>query len=162
VAADSRADGIDRDPMHTLYQPDTQVGAQSTLLVRTAGAADALVPQVIETIRGLDPNRPIDHVRTLEDCENITAQSIAVPVGETFTLIPVIISGVMCRQNRCIFCLGRWSAIGKTKSQRRFRQRKAIFVITNNNMRPLELSPNSFRSPINRIYNSCRKMIHHE
>ena len=39
VAADSRADGIEQAPMHTMFQPDTQAVAPSTLLVRTAGDA---------------------------------------------------------------------------------------------------------------------------
>ena len=39
VAADSRADGIDQAPMHTMFQPDTQSFVPSTLLVRTAGIA---------------------------------------------------------------------------------------------------------------------------
>jgi putative ABC transport system permease protein len=72
VAADSRADGIDRTPIHTVYQPDTQVGAQSTLLVRTAGAPDRLAPRVVETIRQIDPNRPIDHVQTLQEIRDDT------------------------------------------------------------------------------------------
>jgi putative ABC transport system permease protein len=72
VAADSRADGIEQTPFHTLYQPDTQSGPQSTLLVRTAGLMDRIAPRVVETIRGLDPNRPIDHVQTLEEIRNET------------------------------------------------------------------------------------------
>src|SRR5262249_47829619 len=35
IAADSRADGLTKAPMHTLYQPDTQFLAPSTILVRT-------------------------------------------------------------------------------------------------------------------------------
>jgi hypothetical protein len=57
VAADSRADGIDQAPMHTLYQPDTQAGSQVTLLVRTMGPTEKLAPHLIEAIRALDPNR---------------------------------------------------------------------------------------------------------
>ena len=37
VVADSRADGIDQAPMHTLFQADTQSFVPSTLLVRTSG-----------------------------------------------------------------------------------------------------------------------------
>ena len=72
VAADSRADGIEQTPFHTMYQPDTQSGPQSTLLVRTAGPMDRLTPRIVETIRGLDPNRPIDHVQTLEEIRDDT------------------------------------------------------------------------------------------
>jgi hypothetical protein len=72
VAADSRADGIDQAPMHTIFQADTQTFAPSTLLVRTTGAPTGLTPQIVETIRQLDPNRPIDHVQTLEEIRNET------------------------------------------------------------------------------------------
>jgi len=72
IAADSRADGIDQAPLHTMYQPDSQAGAQSTLLVRTAGPTEKLAPHLIETIRGIDPNRPIDHVQTLEEIRDET------------------------------------------------------------------------------------------
>jgi predicted permease len=96
VAADSRADGIDRAPMHTLYQPDSQAGAQSTLLVRTAGSADALAPQVVETIRGLDPNRPIDHVRTLEEIRDdaIAPQRLNATLIGLFSVLALAIATV--------------------------------------------------------------------
>jgi putative ABC transport system permease protein len=70
VVADSRADGIEQAPMHTIFQPDTQTFAPSTLLVRTAGVPSGLTPQIVEAIRQLDPNRPIDHVQTLEELRN--------------------------------------------------------------------------------------------
>ena len=96
VAADSRADGIDRGPMHTVYQPDSQTSAQSTLLVRTAGSADALAPQVIEAIRGLDPNRPIDHVRTLEEIrdETIAPQRLNATLIGLFSALALAIATV--------------------------------------------------------------------
>ena len=96
IAADSRADGIDKAPMHTLYQSDSQVGAQSTLLVRTAGSADALTPQVVETIRGLDPNRPIDHVRTLEEIrdETIAPQRLNATLIGLFSALALAIATV--------------------------------------------------------------------
>ena len=72
IAADSRADGVEQAPMHTIFQADTQSFTPSTLLVRTAGTTDNLAPRVIETIRQLDPNRPIEHVQTLEEIRNET------------------------------------------------------------------------------------------
>src|SRR4029079_3483599 len=73
VPAASRADVIDQTPLHTMYQADTQNFAPSTLLVRTAGdTPDALAPRVVETIRALDPSRPIDHVQTLEEIRDET------------------------------------------------------------------------------------------
>jgi putative ABC transport system permease protein len=73
VAADSQSDGIDKAPLHTMFQADTQTFAPSTLLVRTAAdTPTALAPRMVEAIRALDPNRPIDHVQTLEEIRNET------------------------------------------------------------------------------------------
>jgi len=96
VAADSHADGIERGPLHTLYQPDTQAGPQSTLLVRTAGSADPLAPRVVEMIRGLDPNRPIDHVRTLEEIrdETIAPQRLNATLIGLFSALALVIATV--------------------------------------------------------------------
>ena len=96
VAADSRADGIEQTPFHTMYQPDTQSGPQSTLLVRTAGSMDRITPRVVETIRGLDPNRPIDHVQTLEEIrdETIAPQRLNATLIGLFALLALAIATV--------------------------------------------------------------------
>jgi predicted permease len=96
VAADSRADGIEQTPFHTLYQPDTQSNPQSTLLVRTAGSMDRIAPRVVETIRGLDPNRPIDHVQTLEEIRNesIAPQRLNATLIGLFALLALAIATV--------------------------------------------------------------------
>src|SRR5262249_55480639 len=72
IVADSRADGAHQARIHQMFQADTQSFTPSTLLVRTAGMPGGLAPRVIETIRQLDPNRPIDHVQTLEEIRNET------------------------------------------------------------------------------------------
>jgi predicted permease len=96
VAADSRADGIDQTPFHTMYQPDAQTNAQSTLLVRTAGSTDRIAPRVVETIRNLDPNRPIDHVQTLEEIrdETIAPQRLNATLIGLFALLALVIATV--------------------------------------------------------------------
>ena len=96
IAADSRADGITLAPLHTLYQPDTQAFAPSTILVRTAAGPDSLAPRVIETIRALDPNRPIDHVQTLEEIrdEAIAPQRLNATLIGLFALLALAIATV--------------------------------------------------------------------
>jgi len=96
VAADSRADGIDQTPLHTMYQPDVQTGPQSTLLVRTTGSTDRLAPRVVETIRSLDANRPIDHVQTLEEIrdETIAPQRLNATLIGLFALLALAIATV--------------------------------------------------------------------
>jgi len=97
IAADSRADGIDQAPLHTMYQADTQNFAPSTLLVRTAGdTPDALAPRVVESIRALDPNRPIDHVQTLEEIrdETIAPQRLNATLIALFAALALVIATV--------------------------------------------------------------------
>jgi len=95
IAADSRADGIEQTPLHTMYQPDGQTNAQSTLLVRTA-ATDRIAPRVVETIRSLDPNRPIDHIQTLEEIrdETIAPQRLNATLIGLFALLALAIATV--------------------------------------------------------------------
>jgi putative ABC transport system permease protein len=96
IAADSRADGVDQAPMHTLFQADTQSLTPSTLLVRTSGTPDGLTPRVIETIRQLDPNRPIDHVQTLEEIrdETIAPQRLNATLIGLFAALALAIATV--------------------------------------------------------------------
>src|SRR5204862_4470541 len=96
VVADSRADGIDQAPMHTMFQPETQTFPPSTLLVRTAGSPGSLTPRLIETIRQLDPNRPIDHVQTLEEIrdETIAPQRLNATLIGLFALLALTIATV--------------------------------------------------------------------
>jgi putative ABC transport system permease protein len=96
VAADTHADGLTEKPKMTLYRPDTQANAVSTLLVRTAGSTDQLTPVVVETIRSLDPNRPVDHVQTLEEIrdETIAPQRLNATLIGLFALLALAIAMV--------------------------------------------------------------------
>jgi putative ABC transport system permease protein len=96
VVEDTRSDGITKDPMPTMYQPDTQTNAVSTLLVRTAGPTDALAPRIVETIRALDPNRPVDHVATLEEIrdETIAPQRLNATLIGLFAMLALAIAMV--------------------------------------------------------------------
>ena len=102
IAADSRADGIDTTPIHTMYRPDTQGGAQSTLLVRTSGSTTKLALRLIESIRAIDPNRPLDHVQTLEEIrdetlapQRLNATLIALFSGLALAIATVGVAGVL-------------------------------------------------------------------
>jgi putative ABC transport system permease protein len=102
VVADSRADGIDQAPKHTIFQSDTQTFMPTTLLVRTTGLPDGLAPQVVEMIRQVDPNRPIDHVQTLEEIRNETiapqrlnATLIGLFAGLALAIATVGVAGVL-------------------------------------------------------------------
>src|SRR5688572_15929331 len=96
IAADTRADGIEQTPLHTMYQADAQTAAQSTILVRSAGSMDRITPHVVETIRNLDQNRPIDHIQTLEEIrdETIAPQRLNATLIGLFALLALAIATV--------------------------------------------------------------------
>jgi putative ABC transport system permease protein len=66
------------------------------VLVRTSGDPDRLAPRVIETIRQLDPNRPIDHVQTLEEIrdEAIAPQRLNATLIGLFAALALAIATV--------------------------------------------------------------------
>jgi putative ABC transport system permease protein len=97
IAPDSQADGIDQAPLHTMFLADTQSFAPTTLLVRSAADAPAgLAPRMVEAIRALDPNRPIDHVQTLEEIrdETIAPQRLNATLIGLFAALALAIATV--------------------------------------------------------------------
>jgi putative ABC transport system permease protein len=96
VAGDTKADGLDQASQHTIYQADTQGFAPSTFLVRADGNAEHLAPQVVETIRQLDPQRPIDHIQTLEEIreESIAPQRLNAILIGLFAVLALSIATV--------------------------------------------------------------------
>lgn len=72
VAADVRVTGVDKPVEHTLYLPEGQSFAPSTMLVRAGEGDDPyrVAGGVLERLRSLDPERPLEHLRTLEETRN--------------------------------------------------------------------------------------------
>ena len=65
--------------------------------MRTAGDTPAaLAPRVVETIRALDPNRPIDHVQTLEEIRDdaIAPQRLNATLIGLFAALALVIATV--------------------------------------------------------------------
>ena len=64
--------------------------------MRTSGLTDQLAPHVVETIRSLDPNRPIDHVQTLEELrdESIAPQRLNATLIGLFSVLALAIATV--------------------------------------------------------------------
>jgi predicted permease len=97
VASDTHADGLTRAPMQTIYLLDTQTPfVPTTILVRAGGAFETLAPHLVESIRQLDPNRPIDHVQTLEEIrdESIAPQRLNAMLIGLFALLALVIATV--------------------------------------------------------------------
>ena len=67
VVADARMTSVDTIGQHVLYLPEAQSFPGQTVLVRTEGDPRPIESQVLETLRALDPERPLEHVSTLAE-----------------------------------------------------------------------------------------------
>ena len=96
VAADMRATGLDRAPDHTLYLPEGQSFAPDTLLVRTKDEPYSVAGSVLEALRRLDPERPLEHMKTLEETRNksIAPQRLNALLFGSFAALALVIATV--------------------------------------------------------------------
>ncbi len=67
IVADARLTAITQVGVHAIYLSLYQAFPGSTVMVRTAVRPAAITPLVVETIRALDAERPIEHIRTLAE-----------------------------------------------------------------------------------------------
>jgi putative ABC transport system permease protein len=95
VVADSHANGLTAEITHTVYEPIKDY-VPTTVLVRTAGEPAPVAPDVVESIRQLDPNRPIDHIQTLAElrAETLAPQRLNALLFGSFALLALLIAVV--------------------------------------------------------------------
>jgi putative ABC transport system permease protein len=96
VVADARVTSVDRTGEHVLYLPEAQSFPAQAVLVRTAGDPAPVTPQVIETLRSLDPERPLEHVYTLAELrdESLAPQRLNATLFAVFAALALIIAAV--------------------------------------------------------------------
>jgi len=69
VVADIRTSDLSREVEPAYYVPISQmIWGTPTLILRTLGDPEAVVPAVRQAIQSLDPEAPLHSVRTIEDC----------------------------------------------------------------------------------------------
>ncbi|HVS12709.1 MAG TPA: ABC transporter permease [Thermoanaerobaculia bacterium] len=102
VVADSRLTSVVSGGEHVLYLPEAQSFPAQAILVRTAGDPAPVTPQVIETLRALDPERPLEHVSTLAELrdeslapQRLNATLFAVFAGLALTIAAVGVAAVL-------------------------------------------------------------------
>ena len=77
VVADVKAFGLDQDAVAQIYRPLRQVGGLAgRVLVRTSGDATTATALIRSAVHGVDPDLPIENVRTLDE---IRDTSLATP-----------------------------------------------------------------------------------
>ena len=103
IAGDTRDDGVDSDPVATLYQPFAQeVIVNGSLVVRTTADPAVVQPMVIRAIHDVAPTQLIEKVRTVEQIRDeavsprrLNAIFIAAFGGLAFAIAMVGIAAVL-------------------------------------------------------------------
>ena len=100
VAADTLSAGIAEAAPQTLYLVDKQVRAfqgPDTLMVRSAtNQPHHMAPQVLDHLRKLDPERPLEHIRTLAEArdESVAPQRVNALLFGSFASLALLIATV--------------------------------------------------------------------
>ncbi len=96
IAADARMSAVDKGGQHILYLPEAQSFPAQTILVRTQGDPAPVTPQVLETLRALDPERPLEHVSTLAEVrdESLAPQRLNATLFAIFAGLALSIAAV--------------------------------------------------------------------
>ena len=96
VVADARTAAVDQPGQHMLYLPEAQSFPGQTVLVRTEGDPTPVTPQVLETLRSLDPERPLEHVYTLAELrdESLAPQRLNAMLFAIFAALALTIAAV--------------------------------------------------------------------
>lgn len=103
LVGDTRDDGVDSDPVATMYQPFAQeVIVNATLIVRTTADPAIVQPMVIRAIHDVAPTQLIEKIRTVEQIRDETvsprrlnAMFIAAFGGLAFVIAMVGIAAVL-------------------------------------------------------------------
>jgi putative ABC transport system permease protein len=96
VAADTREYGASVEGAHTIYRPALQVGAGAAVIVRTTGPAGPLARRVTEIVRGMDADRPVDNVSTLEDlrADDVAPERLNAALFTSFAVLALLIAAI--------------------------------------------------------------------
>jgi predicted permease len=96
VASDVRMTSVDKTGQHMLYLPEAQSFPAQTVLVRTAGDPTPITPQVVEKLRSLDPERPLEHIFTLAELrdESLAPQRLNAVLFAIFAGLALAIAAV--------------------------------------------------------------------
>ncbi len=96
VVADSRITSIDTTGQHVLYLAEAQSFPGQTVLVRTKADPMAFAPQILDALRALDPERPLEHISTLAELrsESLAPQRLNAILFLVFGALALAIAAV--------------------------------------------------------------------
>ncbi len=102
IVGDVREFGLDRAPISEMYVPVAQVGAVSTLIVRTAADPQAMARRMREVVHEVDSQTAITHEMTLEQAREeslvsprLTATLLGLFAGLALLIAAAGIGGIM-------------------------------------------------------------------
>jgi len=96
VASDTREYGLSVAGAHTLYTPAAQSFAGPSVIVRMSGESGPLFQRVREVVRGLDADRPLDHLSSLADlrANDIAPARLNATLFSAFALLALLIAAI--------------------------------------------------------------------
>ncbi len=96
VASDTRDYALDAEPPHVVYQPFAQEPWPGALVVRTGTDPSSVARSVVEVIRSLDGEQPVENVRTLSEIrsETLAPQKVNASLVSMFALLSLAIAAV--------------------------------------------------------------------
>jgi predicted permease len=96
VVDDSRQFGLGRDASPVVYTSAEQTGYGFTLVIATTGEPAPLVEAVREAVRALDPTRPVDRIRTVQDllAEDVAPARLNAALFGAFAVLALAIAAV--------------------------------------------------------------------
>jgi len=86
--------GLDREPTAELYQPFAQSPGWGSVLVRTRSEPAAAASLLTRTVHGIDPEQPVDRIRTLEEVrrDSVASPRVTAMLLGVFALVALLIT----------------------------------------------------------------------
>jgi predicted permease len=97
VVSDSRDYGVRTGPRDTVYMPEKQGQTSGlTLLVRTGGDPQRIIPSLLAIVQGIDPRMPVYSVHTLDmDVEaGLSTERILGYLSTLFAALATLLAGI--------------------------------------------------------------------
>jgi putative ABC transport system permease protein len=94
VVGDVRQYGLDREPTAELYQPFAQSPGWGSVLVRTRSEPGAAAALLTRAVHSIDPEQPVDRIRTLEEVrrDSVASPRVTAMLLGIFALVALVIT----------------------------------------------------------------------
>jgi predicted permease len=94
VVGDVRQYGLDREPTAELYQPFAQSPGWGSVLVRTRSEPGAAAALLTRAVHSIDPEQPVDRIRTLEEVrrDSVASPRVTAMLLGVFALVALLIT----------------------------------------------------------------------